>query len=149
MIRYSSEVTIDRPPRAVFDALVDPARYHEWTPMTDVAFRSAGPPGLGSRGTFRMAEGPIKGLLDMEIIEFEPGRRIVLQVTHPSLRWVATSTVEPHGDGARVTYSGELSFLGWRRILELVMQSEVRNGEAKEIARFRELMETSWMPVAQ
>lgn len=31
MIHYSSEVTIARPPRAVYEALLDPDLYPQWT----------------------------------------------------------------------------------------------------------------------
>ncbi len=148
MIRYSSVVTIDRPPNAVFEALVDPTRYGEWTPMADVTFETSGPPQLGSRGRFRMTDGPIKGMLDMEVIEFEPGRRIAFRVTHPTLSWVARSTVEPEGAGARVTYAGELALHGWRRLLEPLLGAEVKNGEAREIRRFKELVEDRWLPAA-
>ena len=148
MIRYSSDVTIDRPPSAVFDALVDPARYAEWTPMTEFSLDEAGPPRLGTRGRFRMGDGPIKGMLDMEVIEFEPGRRMVVRVTHPALTWIAMSSVDPRGTGSLVTYAGQLSLHGWRRILEPFLGAEVRKGEAKEIGRFKELIEQRWLPVA-
>ena len=141
MIRYSSDVIIDRPPSAVFDALLDPALYAKWTPMVDVAFEDAGPARVGMRGTFRMAEGPIKGRLDMELVDLEPDRRVTFRVTHPSLVWLATTSLRPEGPGTRVTYAGEMSFLGWRRLLEPLMGGEVSRGEATEIRRFKALLE--------
>jgi uncharacterized protein YndB with AHSA1/START domain len=141
VIRYSSDVTIDRPPSVVFDALLDPARYAEWTPMTEMTFEDTGPPREGLRGRFRLAEGPIKGMLDMEIVQLERDRRLVFRVTHPSLDWLAVTTLRPDGAGTRVTYAGEISFRGWRRVLEPFMGGEVSRGEAKEILRFKELLE--------
>lgn len=141
MIRYSSEVTIDRPPRAVFEALLDPERYAAWTPMVDMSFEDAGPPRVGLKGQFRLAEGPIKGMLKMEILEMEPDRRLVIKATHPSVDWLAVNTLRPEGNGTRLTYAGELSLLGWRRILEPVVGAEMRNGEAKEVIRLKELLE--------
>jgi uncharacterized protein YndB with AHSA1/START domain len=146
MIHYSSEVTIDRPPHDVYEALLDPALYSQWTDMVDVSFEGAGDPGVGTKGRFRMAKGPIKGMLEMELTELDPDRRVVFHVTHPDLDWVAVSTLEPVGDGTRLTYAGDLRLLGWRRVLEPLMGREVRQGEAAEAVRFKALLEAE--PVA-
>jgi len=108
MIHYSSEVTIARPPHEVCEALLDPERYPQWTDMVEVSF-DANPPRVGTRGRFRLAKGPIKDMLDMEIRELEPDRRVVFQVTHPTLDWRAVSTLEATGTGTRLTYAGETS----------------------------------------
>jgi uncharacterized protein YndB with AHSA1/START domain len=141
MIRYSSEVTIDRPPRAVYEALLDPARYGEWTPMTDMTFDDDGPRRVGQRGNFRLAEGPIKGRLDVEIAELEPDRRIVFRVTHPNLAWTSINTLRPEGDGTRLTYAGEMSLRGAMRLLEPFMRGEVARGEAGEALKLKALLE--------
>jgi uncharacterized protein YndB with AHSA1/START domain len=143
MIRYSSEVTIGRPPRAVFEALLDPALYPRWTDMVEVSFDGVGPPVVGTTGRFRMAKGPIKGLLEMALTELEPDRRVVFHVTHPELDWTAVSTLEQTADGTRLTYAGELRLLGWRRLLEPLMGREVREGEAEEARRLKALLEAS------
>ena len=128
MIRYSSEVTIARPPHEVCEALLDPERYPQWTDMVEVSF-DANPPRVGTRGRFRLAKGPIKGVLDMELRELEPDRRVVFQVTHPTLDWRAVSTLEATGTGTRLTYAGDLQLRGWRRLLEPLVAREVRRGE--------------------
>jgi uncharacterized protein YndB with AHSA1/START domain len=148
MIRYSSDVTIDRPPRAVFEALLDPDLYAKWTPMADMSFEDAGPPRVGLRGRFRMTEGPLKDPLDMEIVELEPDRRVAYRITHPSLDWLAVTSLHPDGAGTRVTYAGEMSLRGWRRILEPLVGREVSRGEVKEILRFKALLEGSAAQVA-
>ena len=58
MIRYSSEVTINRPPSVVFEALLDADLFAQWTPMTEVAYEDAGPPRVGTRVRFSMTECP-------------------------------------------------------------------------------------------
>ena len=143
MIRYSSEVTINRSPSDVLDALLDPAMYSKWTPMVDVEFDGPGPVGVGSTGRFRMAEGPIKGMLEMRIAELEPGRRVVVKVSHPALDWTSVSTVAPEGAGSRLTYAGEIGFKGWRRLLEPFMAGEVRNGEAEEARKLKAVLEAA------
>ena len=142
MIRYSSDVTINRAPGEVLDALLDADMYSKWTPMEDVEFDGEGRPGVGTTGRFRMAEGPIKGLLEMQIAELDPTRRLVVKVTHPYMDWTAISTVAAEGAGTRLTYAGEIRLKGWRRILEPIMVGEIRKGEANEAIRLKAVLET-------
>lgn len=146
MIRYSSEVTIDRPPQAVYEALLDPERYGEWTPMTDMAFDDDGPRRVGQRGHFRMSEGPIKGRLEMEIAELEPDRKVSFRVRHPNLDWMSVNTIQPDGEGSRLTYAGELSFRGAMRLMEPFVRGEVMRGEAGEALKLKALLESETVP---
>jgi len=141
MIRYSSEVTIDRPPHVVFEALLDPALYGQWTDMVDMRFDNVGQPRVGTRGQFRLAKGPIKGMLDVELTELEADRRLVFRISHPGVEWKAISTLEPTGTGTRLTYAGEVQLRGWRRLLEPLAAAEVRGGEAREAQRLKALLE--------
>jgi len=141
MIHYSSRVDIDRPPEDVYAALIDPARFGQWTDMVDVRFDAVGPPVVGSRGSFRLAKGPIAGRLDMEIVELDPHRRIVIRIAHPWLYWTSLSELEPVGSGTRLTYAGDIGLRGWRRLLEPLMAREVRAGEAGEAERLKALLE--------
>ena len=141
MISYSSTATIERPPRAVYDALLDMDRYPQWTEMVDVAVDDPGEPHIGMRSRFRLAKGPIKGPLEMELTELEPEHRVVFNVRHPVLDWTAISTLRPAGAGTELTYAGEIRLLGWRRLLEPVVAREVRRGEAEEALRLKALLE--------
>jgi uncharacterized protein YndB with AHSA1/START domain len=143
MIRYSSEVTIARPPHAVYEALLDPELYPKWTDMVDVAFDGTGAPRVGLRGRFRLAKGPIKGMLELELTELDPDRRVVFEVTHPTLDWKAVSTLTAAGTGTRLTYAGELRMRGWRRLMEPLAAREVRQGEAAEAVRLKALLEAT------
>jgi uncharacterized protein YndB with AHSA1/START domain len=143
MIHYSSDVTIARPPSVVYGALLDPALYPKWTDMVDVSFEGGDDVGVGTRGRFRLAKGPIKGMLEMAVTELEPDRRIVFEVSHPHLQWQAVSTLAPAGDGTRLTYAGDVRLRGWRRLLEPLMAREVREGEAAEAVRLKRLLEST------
>jgi uncharacterized protein YndB with AHSA1/START domain len=146
MIHYSSEVTIDRPPHVVYEALLDAELYPRWTDMVDVSFDAEGAPEVGSKGRFRLAKGPIKGMLEMELAELDPDRRVVFHVMHPHLDWTAVSTLEPAGTGTRLTYAGDLQLRGWRRLLEPLVGREVRDGEAEEARRLKALLEATPPP---
>jgi hypothetical protein len=47
-----------------------------------------------------------------------------------------------------MTYAGDLSLLGWRRLLEPLFAREVRSGEAKEAERLRDVLEAEALPAA-
>jgi uncharacterized protein YndB with AHSA1/START domain len=147
MIRYSSEVTIQRSPADVLDALLDPARYADWTDMVEMQFGREARLGVGAKGTFRFAKGPISGPLEVEVTEIEPNRRVVMRITHPSLDWTSVSTLAAEGSGTRLTYAGELQLKGWRRLLEPVVAGELGGGEAKEVKRLKAILERE-SPVA-
>ena len=133
-------ISIKREPSEVFTALLDPAKYSEWTEMVDARFDSPQPQ-VGTHGEFRFASGPLKGRYDMEILVADPGRQLDMRIDGASLRWMSQIGLEPDGDGTRMTYAGDFSLLGWRRFLEPLFGREVRAGEAKEAERFRELLE--------
>ncbi|HSL97163.1 MAG TPA: SRPBCC family protein [Candidatus Deferrimicrobiaceae bacterium] len=147
MIKYETSTTIEQPASAVFEVLLDAARWEQWTDMTEVTLDAAGRPGLGSRGSFRFPGGPFKGLVDTEIVEFEPGRRIVFRCTHPALTWIAYAETRPDGDRTLFVYGGEMTIHGWRRLLEPMLRSEVEKGEAAEAQRLKALLEAE-APIA-
>ena len=141
MIRYSSAHTINCPPRIVFDVLVDPARYGQWTEMQGTTWDGDGPVRVGTTGSFRMARGPFAGVLRMEVIELERDRRFVARVTHPRFDWISTAELEEAGAGTRMIYAGEVRLKGIERLLEPFIAAEVSRGEANEIERLKALLE--------
>lgn len=143
MIRYSSTHTINRPPPVVFEALLDPARYGEWTEMQGTTWDGDGPVRVGTTGSFRMASGPFAGTLRMEVVELEPTRRFVARISHPKFDWLATSELEPDGTGTRLIYAGEIRFKGLQRLLEPVIGGELSRREANEVRRLKALLEGS------
>lgn len=62
MIRYSSDVSIARAPHDVFEVLLDAKTYERWTEMTETTFDTSGQPAVGTTGSFRLANGPMRGL---------------------------------------------------------------------------------------
>ena len=141
MIRYSSTHTINRPPPVVFAALLDPARYGEWTEMQGTTWDGDGPVRVGTTGSFRMSSGPFAGALSMEVVELQPDRRFVARVTHPKFDWISTADLEADGATTRMTYAGEIRFRGVQRLLEPFIRGEVSRGEAKEVERLKALLE--------
>ena len=116
MIHYSTVVSIKRAPGDVYAALLDPEKYSDWTEMVDATFDSP-QPGVGTRGEFRFPTGALKGRYEMEILVADPGRQLDIRIDGASLRWMSQIGLEPDGDGTRMTYAGDISLLGWRRVL--------------------------------
>ena len=143
MIRYSSTHTIMAPPPVVFDVLLDPARYGEWTEMQGTTWDGDGPVRVGTTGSFRMPSGPFAGSLRMEVIELQPDRRFVARVTHPRFDWLSTADLQADAAGTRMTYAGEIRFRGLQRLLEPFIRGEVSRGEAKEVERLKALLESA------
>jgi uncharacterized protein YndB with AHSA1/START domain len=146
MIHYSTVVSIARPPSHVLAALLDADLYGRWTEMVDSRFDGPGEPAVGTRGEFRFPAGPLKGRYEMEITRLVPDRQLDMRIDGPSLRWLSNITLEPDGAGTRMTYAGDISLLGWRRLLEPFMAREAQAGEAKEAERFKELLESQPAP---
>jgi uncharacterized protein YndB with AHSA1/START domain len=147
MIRYSTVVSIARHPADVMAALLDPTMYPRWTEMVDTRFEGSGPPTVGTRGSFGLPGGPLKGAYDMEILALEPERRLDIRIEGSGLTWISRITLEPEGSGTRMTYAGEISLGGWRRALEPLMAREAAAGEAKEAERFKALLEAEQVAV--
>jgi uncharacterized protein YndB with AHSA1/START domain len=143
MIRHDTSIEIGRPPAEVFEALLDLPGYDRWTEMRESRWVTPGEPRIGSRAQSQMPGGPLKGTFDIEIVELEPGRRVVFDTRHPALRWRSSAEVAPIPEGTRLHYFGEISLRGWRRILEPLMQGEVQAGERKEVERLKALLEAS------
>jgi uncharacterized protein YndB with AHSA1/START domain len=141
MIRYSSTHTINRPPHEVFETFLDAARFGDWTDMQGTMWDGDGPVQLGTTGSFRMPRGPFAGSVRMEVVEMVPDRRFVVRVAHPRFDWLSISDLEASGAGTRMTYAGEISFRGWRRLLEPFMRGEVERGESREVERLKALLE--------
>ena len=148
MIHYSTVVSIRCPPGDVLAALLDAGRYSQWTEMTDARFDGSGTPTVGSTGAFAFAGGPLKGRYVMEVTRLDPDRRLDMRIEGPALHWESRVDLEPEDDGTRMTYAGDISLLGWRRLLEPLFAGEARAGEAKEAERFKAMLESTADPVA-
>lgn len=147
MIRYGSDIVVDRPRDEVAAYALDPARHSEW--MGDVAgveCLTPGNTGVGSRYRYAIKKGAMSfevkvriDRLDMDAIEYvtEPGGPV---------GWKARIGFEALDAGrTRVSSTGEMSLNGFRRLLEPLMAGEVRAGEAGELAALKRVLEARSM----
>jgi hypothetical protein len=141
MLRYRSEVDIDRPRDVVFSYLIEPARQALWTdvpmrPLTD------GPLTTGSRLEVSFGMGPIKARIGLELANVEPGRRMGFATFSGPIRWDGEYRLEDTADGGtRISQEGELEFRGLWRLAEPLVGAEIKRGEVKELERLKEVVE--------
>jgi Polyketide cyclase / dehydrase and lipid transport len=142
MFRYASEVPVARPAREVFAAVVDIARWGEWTDMREVRPDGSGPIRVGSGGTFTMP-GPFRGPIRYELTDLEMDRQVTYRIEHPAFSWTAVMGVAPEGDGSRLATSGEFRLRGVWRLLQPIVAREVSRGEATELVRLKAILESA------
>lgn len=140
MLRYASQVTIDRPPAQVFPYFVDPTRQGQWS---DVQMRrlTDGPFGPGTRMEVSFGMGPVTARIGLEITALEPERRMAWTSFSGPIAWEGEYRLEPTGQGTIVSQAGSLTFSGLWRLLEPIVGAEISAGEKKELERLKELVE--------
>ena len=96
MARYITRITTDIGRDQAFSDLSHFDRAAEWDPgVAEGAMLTPEPVGRGSRFALRAGFLGRTVPLEYEIIEFEPGRRVVLRAETPFVRSIDTITFEP------------------------------------------------------
>ena len=132
MAHAENTVTIDRPPKQVFDFILDGANGPKWRPdVTDVQLQPGKPLGVGA--TFKQGmKGPGGRIdADYQIVESKPNEWIKFQVVAGPARPVGTYKLEPVGGSTRVTFVLDFQPKGFARLMDGMinksMKSEVGN----------------------
>jgi hypothetical protein len=143
MIKYASEVTIGRPPDAVFPYLIEREKQALWSdvpmrPVTDGPFRQ------GSRIELTLGMGPLKTSLQLEFAQVEAPRLLAWRTVSASpVQWQGEYRLEPADGGSRLSQAGTLQFRGLWRLLEPLAGAEIRQGEIKELEKLRSVVEAA------
>lgn len=145
MIAVSPDITIDRPPQAVFDFVSDPANLPRWNPV----FRSAewtsnSPPAIGAGYRARVnALGPTKEVL-AEVIAWDPPRSFGYALRTPLFpidRLEVILMLEPEGPGTRVSYDSQSEVVGALRFLEGLLVTMAQKETQGNLARLKRVLE--------
>ena len=144
MINYQSEVIVNRPVEQVYRLVTDVARFDDWTPMTGTHLVSGGNLRVGSQMETTIKMGPMKQTMVFEVTELEENRQLGFKtVSKGAVEWDGDYTFEPRGPSStRVVNSGQLRLNGILKLFEPLMAGEVRSGEAKEVIKLKELLES-------
>jgi carbon monoxide dehydrogenase subunit G len=127
---------IDAPPGAVWDVMVDVARWPEWTPTVDsVEVDGGGPLHVGSTAEVRQPKLP---RARWTVTSLEDGRHFTWEATGPGLRTVARHRVVAVGSGTEVTLSieqqgpmGAVAALVWRRLTQRYIEQEAASLDSR------------------
>jgi uncharacterized protein YndB with AHSA1/START domain len=136
VIRYQSDVTIARPPEAVFPYLVEREKQALWS---DVPMRplTEGPLSTGSRIEVTFGAGPLKATVGLALT-VEPNRRMAFESFSGPIGWRGQYTLAPTAEGGtRLSQEGTLTFNGPWRLLEPIVGREISSGEEKELERLK------------
>jgi uncharacterized protein YndB with AHSA1/START domain len=103
VIRFTTEVEIDRPPDAVFAYISDPAKLGEWQGAAEVEQLTPGPVGVGTR--FREVH-KVAGRANEQVTEvsgYERPRVFAIKVVEGPVPLDGRWELQPRNGGTRVT----------------------------------------------
>jgi len=125
MARTEATVTSAWDPERTFDYMARFDNVALWDPgVVSAQAVEDGPPRLGSRYEVVVRVGrPVK--LVYEIVEMEPGRRVVLRAHHPLLTATDSVVVTPTAGGSEVSYVAEVTLAGPLRLLDRGLQGRL------------------------
>jgi uncharacterized protein YndB with AHSA1/START domain len=130
MAHAENQVTINRSVSDVFNFLLDGANNPRWRPgVLDIQHDAATPAGLGAvyKQGMKGPGGRIDG--DYKITVLQPNQRIEFQVIAGPARPTGTYTLEPAGNGTKVSFVLDFQPKGLAKLMDGIiaktMQSEV------------------------
>lgn len=143
MIEVHASVDIDRPAEEVFDYLADMANNPHWQRgMESCEWTSEPPLRLGSTYDQRARFLGREIVSSFEVTELDPGRRIRIVTTGGSMPIDVTRSVDPSGDGARVSAVVRGDASGIFRIAEPLMKLMVQASVRRDYRRLKEILES-------
>lgn len=141
---FAESIVMGTTPERAFAFLADPAT----APIIDPAVISYTPDALpmraGGTNTIRVRMFGARATLVTRTLEWEEGRRMVLESVRPSqpVRARATHLFEPHPDGVLYTWSMDMIPVGFGgRIAARAMTWFMRRNARQQQARFKREME--------
>lgn len=137
------ETTVARPPEEVAAFAGDPGNAPSWyARIRSVAWRTPPPLALGSRLDFVAHFLGRRLAYTYEVVELEPGRRLVMRTADGPFPMETTYTWEPAGEGAtRMTLRNRGEPSGAMRLGAPVVERAVRRATTGDLARLRALLE--------
>jgi len=142
---FSESIVIRSSPQAAFAYLADPATASVIDPAVISYEPDSLPLRLGTRNTIRVRMYGIPVTMVSQTIDWEEGRRMVLESVRPArpVRGTAPHTFEAAPEGTLYTWSMEMTPTGFGgRVFGRVMTSVMRRNARKQQARFKRVMET-------
>ena len=145
MIRFETEQTIACSADDVWAYAADVLRHPEWMGVTDARIIRGTGTEVGSHALERVRLGPRSVDVEFLVSESIPGRRIAWRVVggSPLSGDVALDLESLGPERTQAIWSGSLGLRGLWRVIEPLMAAEIKAGEAAELRRLKENLETT------
>lgn len=143
MAHAEESATINRPPGAVFDFLLDGANNKHWRPaVLDIEPLPGKPSGIGAYYK-QGVKGPGGRRIDAdyEIIEAKPNELIEFRVTTGPARPTGTYKLEPVGDSTRLTFTLHYEPRGLSKLMDPIITRTMR-GEVGTLVNLKSYLES-------
>jgi hypothetical protein len=138
-----TETTIARPVRLVADYAGDPTNAPTWYANIDsVEWETAPPLSIGSRMAFVARFLGRRLAYTYEVVDLDPGRRLVMRTAQGPFPMETTYTWEPlDADTTRMTLRNRGEPTGFSAVAAPVMAAAMRRANRKDLAVLRALLE--------
>jgi uncharacterized protein YndB with AHSA1/START domain len=142
-VDVTTEVVIRRQPTDVAEYAGDPSNAPEWYANIDeVRWETEPPLRVGSRLAFAARFLGRRLEYTYEIVEFEPGSRMVMSTAQGPFPMETTYTWEPTGDGAtRMTLRNRGEPSGFARVAGSLMAPAMRRANRDDLAALKRILE--------
>ena len=138
------ETVIERPVDLVSAFAGDPTNAPQWyANIRSVDWRTPPPVAVGSRMDFVAQFRGKRLAYTYEVVELEPGERLVMRTAEGPFPMETTYGWEPTDDGGtRMTLRNRGNPTGFTRVAAPVMEVAMRRATTKDLARLKALLET-------
>ena len=142
-VDISTEMVIKRPRKQVAAYSANPDNAPKWyVNIKEVQWKSSPPLALGSRIAFVATFLGRRLAYTYEIIDFQPGHRLVMSTKEGPFPMETTYTWEDTADGStRMTLRNRGSPSGFSNLLAPIMASSMRRANRKDLAMLKEILE--------
>jgi uncharacterized membrane protein len=140
-----TETVIRRPPSEVAGYAGDPGNAPEWySNIRSVEWLTPPPVAVGSRLAFVASFLGRRLAYTYEVVDLEPGRRLVMRTADGPFPMETTYTWEPTGEGAtRMTLRNRGRPSGFSRVTAPAMAVAMRRANTADLGQLKELLEAS------
>jgi carbon monoxide dehydrogenase subunit G len=141
VIRIELTVEVARPPEDVFELLSDIERLPEWQ-ASAVEAHTQGPLAEGSRITEKRRVLGREVDTELEVVAFEPPRRLTLHSLGGPVKFTVDHELVPHGGGTQLRFLAEARPGGLLKLTEPVLARTAEQEFHRDFDRLKALLES-------
>ncbi|WP_040806639.1 SRPBCC family protein [Nocardia concava] len=138
-----TSIDIARPRDRVAEFVMNPTNATDWyRNIASVDVQSDGPFGVGSRMAFQARFLGQSLAYTYEVVEYEPGRRLVMRTADGPFPMETDYSFEDTADGGtRVTLRNRGEPAGFSRVAAILMEPAMRSANRKDLRLLKEILE--------